>query len=304
MLGTFLMTVLYQADVVNCALFFTGQASNPLAANEAAKVTGGAVTLNYPLWLLYALAPAVVSLAVVPYLVYRLTKPTITHTPEATAMARDELAKMGPPSGSEKFMMGVFAAVVLGWVVLGLVYRLDAAVVALAGACVLFLSGVLTWDDAVSEKAAWDVFLWYGGLVQMGSLLNDAQVTTLFANHVAGSLGGLPLWVVFGAILLIYFYAHYAFASITAHILSMYPAFVAVLLAMGAPPWLVTVMLAYFSNLCAGLTHYGTTPAPIVFGTGYVSHGTWWRIGFLMSLVNIAIWLAVGLPWWKLWGLW
>ena len=104
--------------------------------------------------------------------------------------------------------------------------------------------------------------------------------------------------------LLVYFYAHYGFASITTHVVSMYPAFVGVLLERGASPWLVTCVFAYFANLCAGLTHYGTTHAPIVFGAGYVSHRDWWRIGFLVSLANVSVWLAVGLPWWKLWGLW
>ena len=176
--------------------------------------------------------------------------------------------------------------------------------VALLGLTVLLVTGTLSWEQIVAERSAWDVFIWYGGLVQMGTLLNEAGVTRAFAGALADSLGGLPLELLFLVMLLVYFYAHYAFASITAHILSMYPAFVGVLLALGAPVWLVTLVFAYFSNLCAGLTHYGTTPAPIVFSTGYVSQGRWWRIGFLMSLVNITIWLTVGLAWWKLWGLW
>jgi divalent anion:Na+ symporter, DASS family len=77
-----------------------------------------------------------------------------------------------------------------------------------------------------------------------------------------------------------------------------------VLLQRGAPPWLTAVCFACFSNLCAGLTHYGTTPAPIVFGVGYVSHARWWRVGFVMSLVNFAVWLTVGSLWWKALGLW
>jgi divalent anion:Na+ symporter, DASS family len=300
LLGTFLMIVVYQADVVNCALFLTGQASNPLAADEARIATDGAVKLTYPLWTLYALAPALVSLLLVPYLTYRLCKPGITHTPEATEMAKTELAALGPSSRREKLMIAVFAGVCLGWVT----SIVSPTLVAMIGAGVLFLSGVLTWDDAVSEKGAWDVFIWYGGLVQLGYLLNEARVTKVFAEAVAGSLQGLSLPLLFGIVLLIYFYAHYGFASITTHIVSMYKVFVGVLLVLGAPPWLAACSFAYFTNLCAGLTHYGTTPAPIIFGTGYVAPGTWWRIGFLLSLVNIVIWLGVGLPWWKLWGLW
>jgi DASS family divalent anion:Na+ symporter len=126
----------------------------------------------------------------------------------------------------------------------------------------------------------------------------------VFAQTVADALGGLPLTALFLITLLVYFYAHYAFASITAHVASMYPAFVGVLIQLGAPAELVVAVFAFFANFCAGLTHYGTTPAPIVFGAGYVSHGTWWRIGFLMSLVNLTIWLGLGMAWWKLLGLW
>jgi DASS family divalent anion:Na+ symporter len=305
LLGTFLMVNLYQGDVVNCALFYTGQASNPLAAAAAAQVTQGGVRLHYANWLLYASAPALGSLLVVPWLAHRLTRPTLTHTPEAVGLARAELARMGRPRRDELIMTAVFAGVCLGWVVTGLFFGTRyTTLIALAGGGVLFLSGVLTWDDAVTERGAWDVFIWYGGLVQLGKLLNDTGVVRVFAGWLAGRLDWLPLPLLFGALLLAYFYAHYGFASITAHVLAMFPAFVGVLLALGAPPWLTVVAFATFSNLCAGLTHYGTTPAPIVFQAGYVSQGTWWRVGLILSVVNIGIWLTVGLAWWKLWGLW
>ncbi|HEY4579695.1 MAG TPA: anion permease, partial [Candidatus Acidoferrales bacterium] len=62
--------------------------------------------------------------------------------------------------------------------------------------------------------------------------------------------------------------------------------------------------LAYFSNLAASLTHYGTTPAPIIFGAGYMSQGTWWKLGLTVSVMNIVIWSVVGFGWWKLLGQW
>ena len=57
-------------------------------------------------------------------------------------------------------------------------------------------------------------------------------------------------------------------------------------------------------NLFAGLTHYSAATAPIFFAGGSVSAGTWWKVGFLVSLVNISIWLLAGGLWWKLLGLW
>ena len=58
--------------------------------------------------------------------------------------------------------------------------------------------------------------------------------------------------------------------------------------------------------VCGGLsctTHYGSGSAPPVFGAGYVPLATWWKIGFGMSIMYIAIFLGVGFPWFKIIGL-
>jgi DASS family divalent anion:Na+ symporter len=61
---------------------------------------------------------------------------------------------------------------------------------------------------------------------------------------------------------------------------------------------------AYFSNLNAGIGHYGTGSAPVCFSSGYVRQTDWWRLGFYISLVNLAIWLGTGFWWWRVVGLW
>ncbi len=67
---------------------------------------------------------------------------------------------------------------------------------------------------------------------------------------------------------------------------------------------LAVLPLAYFSNLNAGMTHYGTGSAPVYFGDGYVTQSTWWKIGLLVSIMNVVIWLTIGTAWWKLLGWW
>ena len=78
----------------------------------------------------------------------------------------------------------------------------------------------------------------------------------------------------------------------------------AAVVGFGAPPLLAGMAFGVFSCLNASTTHYGTGPAPIVFGSGYLTQGQWWRIGFIMSLVHLAIWLPIGFLWWKAIGLW
>jgi divalent anion:Na+ symporter, DASS family len=84
----------------------------------------------------------------------------------------------------------------------------------------------------------------------------------------------------------------------------MFAPFVVVLTSKGAPLGLTIFAFACFTNFAAGLTHYGTTPTPMFYATGYVSFQKWWKAGFLASLANITIWSTVGFAWWKFIGIW
>jgi DASS family divalent anion:Na+ symporter len=99
-------------------------------------------------------------------------------------------------------------------------------------------------------------------------------------------------------------YSHYAFASLSAHVTAMYAAFLAVAVGAGAPPFLAAMSLGVISALFGGITHYATGPAPIYFGSGYIPQGTWWKLGFIISLVNLVVFIGFGSFWWKLVGLW
>lgn len=301
LVGSFLMTGVYQSICVTAAMFFTGQASNPLAAQMAGEMFHYPVT--WTLWFLAGIVPGLCSMAVVPWIVYRMDPPQIRKTPEAAAFAASELHRMGPMSRGQQIVAVIFVSVCTLWITTPF-HHLDITVSALIGSAALLVTGVLTWNDVVSDRTAWDIFIWYGGLVQLGKSLNDTGVTREFARSVGRVFGGVGWVAVLAAALLIYFYAHYGFASITAHMLAMFPPFAAVLLARGAPAGLVIFSFACFANLAAGLTHYGTTPSPMFFAHGYVSLQKWWKVGFVVSLVNLAIWSTIGFGWWKLIGIW
>lgn len=301
-LGAFLMTFVYQCEVIICATFLTGQAGNLIIQRLARQQTG--FDLNYTQWMLGGLVPGVISIIVTGTLLYHINKPEVTRTPGAADFARRELSKMGPTRRAEKTMLGVFALVGLLWGTTNRLHTIDYAVVALVGICVLLVSGVLDWADLLAEHAAWDVFIWYGGMVRMAEALGETGITKRFAEAASGFTMGWRWWTALAVLALLYFYAHYAFASISAHALAMYLPFLIVVIAAGAPSILAVVLLAYFSNLSAGLTHYGTTPGPIYFGAGYVTQQRWWKLGLIASVPNILIWTVVGLVWWKILGWW
>jgi divalent anion:Na+ symporter, DASS family len=138
----------------------------------------------------------------------------------------------------------------------------------------------------------------------MGEALNEFGLTTAFASSASVAFGGWTWPALMLAIALLYFYVHYFFASVTTHIVSMFLPFASVLVAAGAPPALTVFSLAILANLAACLTHFGTTPGPILYSAGYVATGRWWKVGFLISFLHLLVWGTVGLMWWKVIGLW
>ena len=296
----FLTLAAYQCSVVVSGMFLTAMAANPLAVEFAAQQ---GIEIGWGTWALAALVPGAVSLALVPVLVSLLHPPAVRRTPRARELAREGLAALGPMRRDEKILLAVFAGLLLAWSLAG-VLEVEPTASVFGALGVLLLAGALRWDDVVREHEAWNTFVWFATLVMMAGELGSLGVTRWFADSVTGTLGDVGWVVGFLAVALAYFYSHYLFAGNTPHVSSMYAPFLAIALALGTPPLLAAFTLGFFSNLFAGLTHYAAGVAPVFFGAGWVPLGTWWRVGGLLSLFNVANFLLVGGAWWKLLGLW
>jgi divalent anion:Na+ symporter, DASS family len=299
-MGGFLVLVAFHTTYVASAMFLTGMASNPLIAEFAYKI--GHVEMSWLRWFVAGIIPGGLSLVFIPLLIYRLYHPGETATEAAQIHARKELQLMGNPSGRELWLAIIMLAVMAGWITSPW-HHIPNAFVALGGISAILIAGVLTWNDLLSERRAWDALIWFAPLIMMADELNKRAVIRVLAQSLFGYTKLLPWSVGLALLVVAYLYIHYGFASMTAHITALYPGFLTAALAAGAPPLLAAFSLAYFSNLNAGLTHYGTGSAPVYFGIGYVSQPAWWKIGFLLSLVNLVIWLGIGWLWWGLIGL-
>lgn len=306
--GAFIMQTVYQGNTITSAMFMTAMAGNPLCAELAKKTLN--LNIGWVDWAAAAIVPGVVSLLVVPYVLYLIYPPEVKRTPEAKKIAAAELGRMGPMSRAELVVAVVFAGALALWVMAGLKRFLpwlpvvDATIVALLGVAVMLAANVLEWQDVTEEKGAWDTLIWMGSVVALADYLAKMGFIAWFAKTVGAGVAGIS-WVPAIAVLMIaYMYAHYGFASLTAHITAMYAAFTAVAAAAGAPPMLAALAFAFLSNLCMSLTHYAAGPSPIFFNAGFMGQGTWWRLGFVCSVVNLVVWMGVGSAWWKVLGLW
>lgn len=299
-LGTFLTLVVFQGSIVTSAMFLTAMAANPMIKDLSLDA---GINLSWGTWALAGLVPGLISLVLIPLLIYKISAPEIKHLPDAKHLAKSKLAEMGAMKKGEWIMLAVFIGLIALWS-LGDVLKINSTTTALLGVAVLLITRVLNLTELLEEKSAWETFVWFGALVSLASYLNTFGVITYFSGHMSSAVQGMTWPIALTLLGLIYFYSHYAFASSMAHVGAMYSAFLSVALLLGTPPYIAAFLLAFSSNLFGGLTHYGFGSAPVLFGFGYVSTKEWWRVGLIVSFANIIIWVVAGGIWWRILGFW
>ncbi len=299
-IGEFLLISTYQIHCVTCAMFMTAMVANPLMVELAREVAG--IEITWSGWAVAAFVPGVVSFVILPILVFAMVRPEIRETPEASEFAAGELVRMGPMSRAERGVLAVFTLVFLLWIT-GSWTGLPPTGVAFLGLCLMLVLEVITWDDVLGERAAWDALVWFGGLVSMATMLGRLGLTEWFSGFVGGYMEGWPWIQVLAVLLLVYLYSHYFFASLTAHATALFAPFLATAVAAGAPPYLAALTLAFFSSLCASLTHYAGGPSAVFWGAGYTDIKGWWSVGFAISVMFVLVWMGIGPLWWRALGL-
>jgi DASS family divalent anion:Na+ symporter len=253
-------------------------------------------------WFIAASVPGLFSLILIPLLLYIIYPPQLKVLPQAVSIAKKNLKDMGPMTSQEITMVCVFLTMIGIWI-FGEQYSIPSVTAGLFGVCVLLVTGILTRQDILNEHEAWSTVIWLSILVMMSGYLEKFGLIDWFSSSISHIFVDTnPLTTMFG-LAIIYFYSHYFFASNTAHVGAMYGAFLSVAIAAGAPPLISALILGFFSSLYSSITHYSTGSAPLYFGMGYVEVSEWWLYGFIVSLVNIAIWLGIGYLWWNFLGI-
>ena len=291
LIGSYLMLVSFHANYTASSIFLTGMAANALIVEFAQQI--GHVELTWMRWFSGSVVPGLLTLAVIPWLLRGLVRPRIRDTAPARELARAELARMGPLKREEKWLVAILLGIMAGWVTSPW-HGIPNTFVALAGLAAILLAKVLSWEDLLTEQRAWDALIWFAPLVMMSEALNENGVIGVLSGKLFGVMAGWPWPLVLLGVVASYLYVHYGFASLTAQVTALYPAFLAAALAGGVPPMMAALPLAYFSSLNAAMTHYGTGSAPVFFNAGYVRQGDWWRLGLLISVVDLVIWMGVG----------
>lgn len=299
-IGSFLVFAEYHGDMITAAMFMTAMAANPLV-QTLAKSSG--VNISWGGWFLAALVPGIISLIVVPWLIYKMYPPEIKETPNAKQWAEKELDQMGKMTLPEKLMAVIFIIALVLWMT-GSLTKIDASLAAFLTLGLLLVVGVLSWTDVLHETGAWNTLTWFSVLVMMAGSLTTLGFIPWLSSSIGSMLHGMSWFLVLAILIVFFFYSHYLFASSTAHVTAMYSALLAVAISAHVPPMLAALLLGFFGNLNASTTHYASGLAPVLFGSGYVPQNKWWSLNLVLGVFYLVVWIGIGSLWIKVIGMW
>lgn len=299
-IGSFLVFAEYHGDMITAAMFMTAMAANPLV-QTLAKSSG--VNIGWGGWFLAALVPGIISLIVVPWLIYKMYPPEIKETPNAKQWAEKELDQMGKMTLPEKLMAVIFIIALVLWMT-GSLTKIDTSLAAFLTLGLLLVVGVLSWTDVLHETGAWNTLTWFSVLVMMAGSLTTLGFIPWLSSSIGSMLHGMSWFLVLAILIVFFFYSHYLFASSTAHVTAMYSALLAVAISAHVPPMLAALLLGFFGNLNASTTHYASGPAPVLFGSGYVPQNKWWSLNLVLGVFYLVVWIGIGSLWMKVIGMW
>jgi DASS family divalent anion:Na+ symporter len=131
---------------------------------------------------------------------------------------------------------------------------------------------VLSWNDVVSEKSAWQTFVWYGAFYGCAVALSKGGFYVFLVDVIKNYLDLSHLNEISAIAVLVFISlaVRYFFVSNSAFVVSFYPVLFTLGMTTQAHPMYVALSLAFSAGYGALLTHYGNGAGVFTFSSGYV----------------------------------
>lgn len=228
-MGSYLVFNEYEVNIVTSTMFLTGLAGNMVALGIAKTQN---VNISWMQWFLAAIVPGIISLILVPFILYKIYPPKIKETPNAHAWADKKLKSLGKMTAAEEIMLVVFVLAVALWLV-GPKIGIDATEVSFIAVALLLITGVINVKDMLNQSFAWNILTWLSVIMLMSQKLMTLGFFPWFSKTLGSALHGVSwIWVLV-ILFLVYFYLHYLFPSVSTQISALYAGFLSVAIGAG-----------------------------------------------------------------------
>ncbi len=293
-IGSYIMWVAIAATSVTSSMFLTAMAPNLIALEMVKKTTK--LELGWTDWFMAFAPVGIVLLLATPLLAYWLCPPEIKSGDKVPAWAARELGELGALTGREITLAALVVLALVLWI-FGADY-INATTVALLIVSLMLVFRVVSWDDIVKHSSAWNTLAWFATLLALADGLARVGFVKWFAQSVAQQMGGLSPVMAMLLLVALFFFIHYLFASIIAHVTAVLPVMLAIGTAIpGMPVAQFALLLCLTLGLMGIISPYATGPSPVYYGSGYLPSRDYWWLGAIFGVIFLGVLLLVGTPW-------
>lgn len=243
--------------------------------------------VSYVDWIIYAFPMFLFRLPIVPFLLYFTFKPETTDLSRAVARLRTQIESQGSVKPSEWQAIILFGLVILGWVFFS--SSLGLGIVAIAGATVFLIAGLVRWED-INSGVNWGVVLLYAAAVSLGVEMKATGAATWLANSIVDGLSmfnagqGAGLWAAMSVLTIAVSNTMTAGAAVAV----LGPVVLNTAQIAGDDP----LTLGYITAISSAFGYLTAAAQPaftIIYASGYLKAKDFMRIGWKMMVISFIL---------------
>lgn len=213
------------------------------------------------------------------------------------SLIQEEIKKLGPTSGKEKLVLGIFAITVFFWVFRTVINNifpqlgLSDAIISVSAAVALFSipysakkgDFIIEWKD--TSKLAWGILILFGGGLALAKGMSVSGIVDLVAQSIATSEISILLSA---ALLIVLMLFMTELMSNVALIAVLAPVVAGIAIGLGVPVLHLLIPVTMASS-CAFMLPMATPPNAIVFASGYIKVHQMARVGFVLNIISVLL---------------
>ncbi len=151
--------------------------------------------------------------------------------------------------------------------------------------------------DVAEHGEALETFLWLAVLFALSGQLNELGFMGYVGQRLASYIVGLSWQMTYVILVALYVLIHYLFVSQTSQVLALLGVFLDVGIRGGVPAPLMAFALLFASSYFSVITPQGGSQNVIFVSSGYLTQPELYRLGLLVTLSFLAVFLIIGTPW-------
>jgi len=272
------------ANLIISSMYLTGSASNPVLISKVNSIYGSEYDLSFMKWLIGAIVPVTIVIIIVPRVISMYLGQENMSLELTQNYSERMLRQMKEMTKDEKYLCFVFGICLTLWITAGIT-GIDATLVTFIGVLILIMLNVMSWDDILNNKKAWDTFFWLGGMIVMANQLSEVGISALIGEYIAAFVEYIPV-----------------FPVQTGHVIAFAGPFMNAAEKLNIPKGLTVAFLAYYTLLCATLTHYSCGSTVMYYSQSRIKTKQFVTVGLIVGLICITVYSTIGSLWWKLLG--